>query len=96
MSARTLLDATQGYQPEHFRGTIDGDSLPQSPWQRYASGRPCPGAVAGWLELTEVPYQFSLRDQPPTVANYQAAVQAVLATTPPTYSSTMPLTLTPQ
>ena len=76
MSARTLLDATQGYQPQHFCGTIDGYFLPQSPWALYASGDHAQvPLLIGW-NSTEVPYQFLLHEHPPTVANYQAAVQA--------------------
>ena len=76
LSASELLDATQAYQPQHFCGTIDGYFLPQSPWQLYASGAHAQvPLLIGW-NSTEVPYQFLLHDHPPTVANYQAAVQA--------------------
>ena len=76
LSASDLLDATQAYQPQHFCGTIDGYFLPKSPWELYASGAHARvPLLIGW-NSTEVPYQFLLHDHPPTVANYQDAVQA--------------------
>ncbi len=76
LPAHTLLEATQNYQPQHFTGAVDGYFFAQSPWQSFAQGAQASvPLLVGW-NSTEVPYLFLLRDQAPTLANYQAAVHA--------------------
>ncbi|MFM2032595.1 MAG: hypothetical protein RLZZ297_1360 [Chloroflexota bacterium] len=74
LPAETLLAATENCPPQDFVATIDGVYLPASPWQIYADGRQARvPLLVGW-NSTEMPYLFLLGDQPPTVANYHAAV----------------------
>jgi len=74
LPAQTLLEATKNHQPHHFTGTVDGYFFTQSPWQSFADGAQTDvPLLVGW-NSTEVPYMFLLRDQAPTLANYQAAV----------------------
>lgn len=77
-SAERLLAATTDYAPQDFCGTIDGYFLPRSPAAIFADGDQAHvPLLVGW-NSTEVPYAFLLQDKSPTLANYQAAVQARL------------------
>lgn len=76
LPAEELLAATAAYSPQEFCGTIDGYFLPQSPFALFAAGAQAQvPLLVGW-NSTEVPYAFLLHDNAPTLANYQAAVQA--------------------
>jgi para-nitrobenzyl esterase len=76
LPADELLQRAATCSPEDCNATIDGVFLPKSPFDIYAHGQQ--GRVpllVGW-NSTEVPHMFLLGDQTPTIAHYEAAVQA--------------------
>lgn len=77
MPASKLLEATGTMNGPHFPPVVDGYFLPKTPDQIFAAGEQAHvPLLVGW-NSAEVPYQFVMGGDKPTLENYQKKVKAL-------------------